>query len=60
MYELTEQRADHLSEQVYDIDDELKKSVEVKNEFLRNVEQEAHTPIVGITTMGQVLWDNYA
>lgn len=57
--ELTEQKSDHLSEQVYEIDEELKKSVEIKNEFLRNLEHEAHTPIVGITTMGQVLWDNY-
>jgi len=57
--ELTEQIADHLSEQVHDIDEELKKSIEVKNEFLRNLEHEAHTPIVGITTMGQVLFENY-
>jgi Na+/proline symporter/signal transduction histidine kinase len=59
MHELSEQRADHLSEQVHDIDEELKKSVEVKNEFLRNLEHEARTPIVGITTMGQVLFENY-
>ena len=59
MQELNEQRADHLSEQVHDIDEELKKSVEVKNEFLRNLQHEAHTPIVGITTMGQVLFENY-
>jgi Na+/proline symporter/signal transduction histidine kinase len=59
MQELTQQRADHLSEQVHDIDEELKKSVEVKNEFLRNLQHEAHTPIVGITTMGQVLFENY-
>jgi Na+/proline symporter/signal transduction histidine kinase len=57
--ELTEQRSDHLIGKVYDIDGELKKSVEVKNEFLRNLEHEAHTPIVGITTMGQVLFENY-
>jgi signal transduction histidine kinase len=59
IHELTEQKADHLSEQVHDIDEELKKSVEVKNEFLRNLQHEAHTPIVGITTMGQVLFENY-
>jgi Na+/proline symporter/signal transduction histidine kinase len=57
--ELTEQKIDYLGEQVHDIDEELKKSVEVKNEFLRNLEHEAHTPIVGITTMGQVLFENY-
>ena len=57
--ELTEQRADYLGEKVHDIDEELKKSDEVKNEFLRNLQHEAHTPIVGITTMGQVLFENY-
>ncbi len=57
--ELTQQRADYLGKKVHDIDEELKKSVEVKNEFLRNLEHEAHTPIVGITTMGQVLFENY-
>ena len=57
--ELTEQRSNYLGEKVNDIDNELKKSVEVKNEFLRNLEHEAHTPIVGITTMGQVLFENY-
>ena len=57
--ELTEQKIDYLGEKVHDIDEELKKSVEVKNEFLRNLEHEAHTPIVGITTMGQVLFENY-
>ena len=57
--QLTQQRADHLSAQIHDIDKELKKSIEVKNEFLRNLEHEAHTPIVGITTMGQVLFESY-
>ena len=58
-YELTEQKVDHLSTQMRDMDKELEKSIEIKNEFLRNLEHEARTPIVGITTMGQVLWDNY-
>ena len=54
-YELTEQKVDHLSTQMRDMDKELEKSIEIKNEFLRNLEHEARTPIVGITTMGQVL-----
>ena len=57
--ELTEQKADHLGEQIHDRDEELEKSFELKNEFLRNLQHEAHTPIVGITSMGQVLFENY-
>ena len=58
-YELTEQKAYHLGEQIYDRDEELEKLIEVKNEFLRNLEHEAHTPIVGITSMGQILFESY-
>ena len=57
--QLTQQKAYHLSVRINDIDKELRKSLEVKNEFLRNLEHEAHTPIVGIATMGQVLFENY-
>ncbi|MEA0971357.1 Solute carrier and signal transduction histidine kinase domain protein [Candidatus Megaera venefica] len=56
---LTEQKADHLGERIYDRDEELEKLIEVKNEFLRNLEHEAHTPIVGITSMGQILFESY-
>ncbi len=58
-YELTEQKADHLGERIHDRDEELEKLIEVKNEFLRNLEHEAHTPIVGITSMGQILFESY-
>ena len=58
-YELTEQKADHLGEQIHDRNEELEKLIEVKNEFLRNLEHEAHTPIVGITSMGQILFEGY-
>ena len=59
MEELTEQKAYHLGEQIHDREEELEKLIEVKNEFLRNLEHEAHTPIVGITSMGQILFESY-
>ena len=59
MEELTEHKADHLGEQIHNRDEELEKLIEVKNEFLRNLEHEAHAPIVGITSMGQILFESY-
>ena len=59
MEELTEHKAYHLGEQIHDRDEELEKLIAVKNEFLRNLEHEAHTPIVGITSMGQILFESY-
>ena len=40
-------------------DSELQKAIDLKNEFLRNLQHEAHTPITGITSLGQVLWESY-
>lgn len=56
---VTEEKVDHLGHQMNDREEELVKSNELKYEFLRNLEHEAHTPITGITSMGQVLWENY-
>ncbi len=57
--ELTEQKAEHLGEMIEDKDEEMERSLQIKNEFIRNLEHEAHTPITGITSMGQVLYENY-
>ena len=57
--EKTEQKSDYLSHKLDDQTVELKKSLELKQEFLRNLEHEARTPITGISTMGQVLWESY-
>jgi Na+/proline symporter/signal transduction histidine kinase len=57
--ELTEDSNLFLSSKVEDQKHELSRLHELKNEFLRNLEHEAHTPITGITSMGQVLWENY-
>lgn len=40
-------------------DSELQKAIDLKYEFLRNLEHEANTPITGITSLGQVLWESY-
>ena len=57
--ELTEENNLFLSSKVDDQKKELSRLHELKNEFLRNLEHEAHTPITGITSMGQVLWEKY-
>lgn len=57
--ELTEESNLFLSSKVDDQKKELIQLHELKNEFLKNLEHEAHTPITGITSMGQVLWENY-
>ncbi len=45
--------------QIIDREQELEQSLKLKYEFLRNLEHEAHTPITGITSMGQVLFEKY-
>ncbi|MCP5377824.1 MAG: ATP-binding protein [Rickettsiaceae bacterium] len=57
--ELTEDNNAFLSNKVDDQKKELTKLYEIKNELLRNLEHETRTPIVGITSLGQVLSDNY-
>lgn len=48
-----------LSEQASHKDLELRKSLDLKNEFLRNLEHEVHAPITAITALGQTLDDTY-
>ena len=57
--ELTEENNLFLSSKVEDQKNELSRLHQLKNEFLRNLEHEAHTPITGITSMGQVLYEKY-
>lgn len=58
-YDLIEEKSDYLAHKIDNQAIELKKSLELKQEFLRNLEHESRTPITGISSMGQVLWDNY-
>ncbi len=57
--DLVEENNLFLSAKVDDQRQELTRLTMLKNEFLRNLEHEAHTPITGITSMGQVLDDAY-
>ena len=58
-YNLLEQKSDYLSHKLDDQTVELKKSLELKQEFLRNLEHEARTPITSISTMGSILDESY-
>jgi len=58
-YDLIIEKSDYLAHKLDDQAIELKKSLELKQEFLRNLEHEARTPITGISSLGQVLWENY-
>jgi Na+/proline symporter/signal transduction histidine kinase len=57
--DLTEKKAKHLGGMILNQEEELKKLVELKYEFLRNIEHEINTPITGIVSLGQTLVDNY-
>ena len=57
--QLTEDKVLHLGNQLQDHAISLEKALKVKSEFLQNIEHEGHTPITGITTTGQVLYEYY-
>jgi signal transduction histidine kinase len=61
-----EKEVDHLGQKVGHLEfhaearkKELSKAFELKYEFLRNLQHEAHTPVMGITSMGEVLYECY-
>lgn len=57
--ELIEAKNTHLGRQVYDREEELQKLLDLKYEFLRNINHEIHTPMTGITSLGETLWAKY-
>lgn len=59
LQELTEQKAEHLGEQVHDREEELEKSLGIKNEFLCNINHEVHAPMTGIASLSETLWESY-
>lgn len=56
---ITEERNDYLKEKISSQKQELSSLVNLKSEFLRNLNHELHTPVTGITSMAQGLRDNY-
>lgn len=57
--ELISAKNQHLSERIKEQDEELARAIDLKHEFMRNLQHEARTPVTGITSMGQILWENY-
>ena len=57
--QLIEDKVLHLDNQLQDHAISLEKALKIKNEFLQNIEHEGHTPITGITTTGQILYEYY-
>lgn len=58
-YELNEKKANHLGKRITFQDKEISKLQDIKNEFLRNLPHEVHTPVTGITSMAQALHAAY-
>lgn len=52
-------KIDHLDEELRFRRAEMNQLMDMKNEFLRNIEHESKTPITGVSSMGQVLQDNF-
>jgi Na+/proline symporter/signal transduction histidine kinase len=57
--ELSDKKVGHLELHAKYRQEELQKAYELKHEFLRNLDHEAHTPITGITSLGETLYEHY-
>jgi len=49
----------HLGNRVNYREQELEKLLDLKHEFLRNINHEINTPLTGIISLGETLWSNY-
>ncbi|AVP87370.1 Sensor histidine kinase YycG [Candidatus Phycorickettsia trachydisci] len=56
---LLEERIDHLRNRIVDQEKEMISALSLKSEFIRNVQHEYHTPMTGIMSMSQMLYDSY-
>ena len=57
--ELADEKIDLLGEQAYDREDELKRLLKLKSEFLNNLSHEIRTPITGVVSLSQSLYELY-
>lgn len=58
-HDLAEEKNTHLGRRIEGNELEMQNLINLKNEFLRNINHELHTPVTGITSMGQALLANY-
>ena len=58
-HDLTEAQKSYLGEKIQSHEKELQDLINLKSEFLRNLNHEVQTPVTGITSMGQALLENY-
>jgi signal transduction histidine kinase len=58
-YELSEIKNKHLDERLLTRDCEIEKLLDLKYEFLRNINHEFHAPMTGILTLSDTLWTKY-
>ncbi|MCC8369453.1 MAG: alkaline phosphatase [Rickettsia endosymbiont of Oxypoda opaca] len=58
-HQLIESQNTHLEKQVSYREEELEKLLDLKHEFLRNINHEIHTPLTGIISLGETLWEKY-
>ncbi|MFY9590345.1 sodium:solute symporter family transporter [Rickettsia endosymbiont of Halotydeus destructor] len=58
-HQLIKSQNNHLETQVIYKEEELQKLLDLKHEFLRNINHEIHTPLTGIISLGEILWEKY-
>jgi len=57
--ELIEEKTENLVFQIKAREEELDKLINLKNEFLRNINHEVHAPMTGITSLAETLYEKY-
>ena len=57
--ELADIKMHLLDNQLYEMSDEVRRSLKVKSDFLNNISHEIRTPLTGILAIGQVLHESY-
>lgn len=58
-HDITELKADHLSERITAQEKQLQEALALRGEFIRNINHEYHAPMTGISSMAQTLKDSY-
>jgi len=56
---LLSERIEHLRNKIVDQEKEMISALSLRSEFIRNVQHEYHTPMTGIMSMSQMLYDSY-